>query len=84
MNEIYTALQAIMEARCKLLDGPEAYQFNQLADALEASLSPDFHQQCGRLRDQANAYASEHGHNCFVLGLRCGLLLLADAFAAVR
>ena len=32
-----------------------------------------------RLCDQCNVAAAEHGENCFRLGLRCGLLLMADA-----
>ena len=32
-----------------------------------------------RLCDQCNVAASEHGESCFRLGLRCGLMLMADA-----
>ena len=48
-------------------------------DGLDALLPPVLHRRFVRLCDQMNAAAAEHGESCFRLGLRCGLMLMADA-----
>ena len=42
-------------------------------------MPPILHRRFRRLCDQANAAAAEYGEGCFINGMRCGLLLMADA-----
>lgn len=74
-NELHSIVDRIVPER----DGEEVRRLTRMEDELEAQLPPGLRRSFSRLRDQTNAYAAEHGHACFITGLRTGLLLMADA-----
>ena len=76
---IYRELQAAAERAYPFVDGPAWQTLSRMEDDLDALLPPVLHHSFRRLCDQCNVAAAEHGENCFRLGLRCGLLLMADA-----
>ena len=72
-QSIYYELQAAAERLSPIVDGPAWQTLSRMENELDALL-PRFLRLC----DQANAAAAEHGEACFQLGLRCGLMLMAD------
>ena len=76
---IYRELQAAAERAYPFADGPAWQTLSRMEDDLDALLPPVLHRSFRRLCDQCNVAAAEHGESCFRLGLRCGLLLMADA-----
>ncbi|MDO4270826.1 MAG: hypothetical protein Q4C72_07880 [Eubacteriales bacterium] len=79
MEDLYTALQAVMETRFDVRDGPETQRLGEMQSALDALLPHVLHRRFRRLCDQSNAAGAEWGHACFSLGVRCGLLLLSGS-----
>ena len=75
---IYRELQAAAERAYPFADGPAWQTLSRMETELDALLPPVLHRRFLRLCDQANAAAAEHGEACFQLGLRCGLMLMAD------
>ena len=76
---IYYELQA--ERLSPIEEGPAWEALNRMQNELDAPLPPILHRRFRRLCDQANAAAAEYGEGCFINGVRCGLLLMADACA---
>ena len=76
-QSIYYELQAA-ERLSPIEDGPAWQTLSRMENELDAILPPVLHRRFRRLCDQANAAAAEHGEACFQLGLRCGLMLMAD------
>ena len=76
---IYRELQAAAERAYPFADGPAWQTLSRMEDDLDALLPPVLHRRFRRLCDQANAAAAEYGEGCFINGMRCGLLLMADA-----
>lgn len=83
-RSIYQELQAAAERVCVSKDGPAWQTLSQAQDEFDALLPRVLHRSFRRVCDQAVAAAAEHGEDCFLLGLRCGLLLMADARALDR
>lgn len=78
-QSIYYELQAAAERLSPIEDGPAWQTLSRMENELDALLPPVLHRSFRRLCDQCNVAAAEHGESCFRLGLRCGLLLMADA-----
>ena len=78
-TSIYRELQAAAERAYPFRDGPAWDELSRMQDGLDALLPPVLHRRFRRLCDQCNVAAAEHGESCFRLGLRCGLMLMADA-----
>lgn len=76
---IYYELQAAAERLSPIEEGPAWEALNRMQNELDALLPPILHRRFRRLCDQANAAAAEYGEGCFINGMRCGLLLMADA-----
>ena len=75
----YRELQTAAERLSPQTDGPEFEKLSRMADELDELLPPVLRRRFRRLCDQCNVAAAEHGESCFRLGLRCGLMLMADA-----
>lgn len=78
-SSIYRELQAAAERAYPFADGPAWEILSRMQDELDTLLPPVLHRRFRRLCDQANAAAAEYGEGCFINGMRCGLLLMADA-----
>ena len=78
-QSIYYELQAAAERLSPIEDGPAWQTLSRMENELDALLPPVLHRRFRRLCDQCTVAAAEHGENCFRLGLRCGLLLMANA-----
>ena len=78
---IYYELQAAAERLSPIEDGPAWQTLSRMENELDALLPPVLHRRFRRLCDQCNVAASEHGESCFRLGLRCGLMLMADVIS---
>ena len=80
-QSIYYELQAAAERLSPIEGGPAWQTLSRMENELGALLPPVLHRRFLRLCDQANAAAAEHGEACFQLGLRCGLMLMADVIS---
>ena len=80
-QSIYYELQAAAQRLSPIVDGPAWQTLSRMENELDALLPPVLHRRFLRLCDQANAAAAEHGESCFQLGLRCGLMLMADVIS---
>lgn len=81
-KSIYYELQAAAERLSPIEDGPAWQALSRMENELDALLPSVLHRRFRRLCDQANAAAAaEHGEACFQLGLRCGLMLMADVIS---
>ena len=80
-QSIYYELQAAAERLSPIEDGPAWQALSRMENELDALLPSVLHRRFCRLCDQANAAAAEHGEACSQLGLRCGLILMADVIS---